>query len=86
MSIFFRLTPEQAQAIEDRGDVPIDDATIQPTVYIPFRVVERTHALNARGGELRVLGESLVLEAETGVGEDIVRWVCCGERPGWAEE
>jgi hypothetical protein len=86
VSIFFRLTPEQEEAIADRDDVPIEHDPINPSeVFIPFRVVERSHALCARGGELRIVGESLVLEAETGVGEDIVRWVCCGERPAWAE-
>lgn len=87
MLIFFRLTAEQEEAVADRGDVQVaHEAVNDSDALIPFRVVERSHYLSARGGDLRLVSESLVLEAETGVGEDIVRWVCCGERPGWVEQ
>lgn len=86
--ILFRLTPVQAQAIEERSDHSITRSLsgALEDVLIPFRVAERSHGMAARGGDLCLVSGSVGLEAETGVGEDILRWVCCGERPAWVEE
>jgi hypothetical protein len=86
VSIFFRLTAEQQQVISERGDIEVTNG-IEPSAFISFRVVERMHALSTQGGGvLGLSSESLVLEAEMGVWEDVLRWVGMGERPEWAEE
>lgn len=56
-----------------------------PAVHIPFRVVDRRHALSwKKVGNLRSLGSSIVLEAENGYWEDVFLWVCCDKTPQWA--
>ena len=59
------------------------------TIFTPCIVVERTHFLSRRHGDigdLRDAGLSITLEAANGYVEDMLLWIMLGECPAWAGE
>lgn len=53
---------------------------------IPCTVVKRSHAAMWKmTGNLQDLGTQIVLEANSGLWEDLLLWIIFGKRPQWAE-
>lgn len=96
VSLLFRCSQEQADAINalEHPEVHVfgmpsfrRESGSDFTVHIQCRVVARRHAANWRDvGKLQTLGLSIALEATHSLWEDVFLWVCCGEKPTWAEE
>lgn len=56
------------------------------SVHMKFKVVKRSHgAMWKSTGKLLSLGSSVWLEALSMPWEEVFRWVCLGEVPGWGE-
>jgi hypothetical protein len=57
-----------------------------PTVFIPFVVVRRCHAVAYEDRDLKYLGLSITVEAAIWQYEDVWKWVVMGVIPGWARD
>jgi hypothetical protein len=90
VTILSQILVEQAEAINNLKISEMRASNLHGDdwhIDMPFRVVQRTHGLSFQGerGTLQELGLSLVLEAETGLWEDIFLWLCCGQQPEWTD-
>jgi hypothetical protein len=85
VTVLFDATEEQESAVLEVG---FDDVSIfDKKAHIPCTVVKRNHSIVWRNvGEFQVLCDSVTLEANSGIWEDLLVWIVIGTRPGWASE
>ena len=81
--ILFDVSPAQAAAIDECG---FDETRVRDrTVHVPCIVRARHHAMTwQKVGEFQDLGMTIVLEAATGLWEDVLKWIVLGTPPRWA--
>jgi hypothetical protein len=91
--LLFEVTKEQAEAINALGKsdhrISVDSLVREPIAHIPFRVVERGHALSLMprsNNTMQHLSASLTLEATTGYWEDFLIWILDRQKPEWVDE
>ena len=98
VSLFFETSHDLCEAFQARIEtnpgvqfmpqavIPGDRPKLA-NVMIEFEVVKRNHFYSWKEiGLMRELGLSVVLEAKTGIAEDVFLWVCLQETPSWAKE
>jgi hypothetical protein len=54
-------------------------------VFIPFRVIKRSHCAALGDRDLKYLGLSITVEAVDYRWEDLFRWLTNGAKPSWAD-
>jgi hypothetical protein len=97
--LLWDITPEMKTAINRQawGDSYFRPRVFQSTrvndekvsVKIPFTVVSRSHDASEQKdhyAELKYLGFSVTVEAETWQWEDLWKWIILGTVPVWAED
>ncbi len=85
VSVMFDVTEEQEAAINDARKES-EFTSYHKVAQINCRVVEVTHAISWKQvGQFRDIGTQFILEAESGMGEDVLEWIIFGKQPSWVE-
>lgn len=86
VSMLFDITEEQYAGINSLEHHEVQGYNLHDkySVHIPFVVVKRSHGLAwKRVGNLQRLGTSYILEAASGLWEDVFCYICLNQSPPW---